>query len=534
MLADSFVAAVRDAARIEDIAGDHSHLKPASGRLFGVCPLHQEKTPSFSVDPKTGLFYCFGCGRGGDAIGLHMAVTGDDFRQAIEAIAHRYGIPVPADRADEHADLFAALNAAQMFFRGALRGSPGEQYLSARGIAEESRERYGIGYAPRGWRLLQEAMRARYSPALLVACGLAIDSGSGQPYDRFRNRITFPIRDAAGRVCGFSARALADEQPKYMNSPEGPTFRKGALLFGANEARAAARASGRIVLCEGQPDVIAADASGLPAVAPLGTALTAEQVAAVSRLARTVVVAFDPDAAGEGAARKALPALLRAGLTVYRAELPGVDLDGVLSRNGADAVRALIEGAPDALLRESAARGSTPQERANVSRHLAELLAAVRDDFLRAEYAAEIERRMGFRPILREEPAPPLAPVASALVRPLEALALELLMAEGAELPDPEELPPAEAFAEPWRLPYSAFLNLYVMRGSQPSVPELLRAMPPASTGCAALAGLAPDAACGSVRGTLSALYRRHARAALPFADEDERAHLQKILAKRY
>ena len=258
-LTPQLVQAVRDAVDIVSIASEHTRLRKAGRRYQGLCPIHKEKTPSFSVDPVQGLFYCFGCGAGGDAIKLHMLTTGDDFPAAIEALAMRYGIPLPSRAETRFAggrpeqDVEAALQAASEFFRDQLRKSTfAREYLERRRIPPELVERFGLGYAPDGFRNLLPALHPRIPQADLEAAGLVARSEQrGDFYDRFRHRLMFPIHNASGRLVGFGGRTLGDDKAKYVNTNETDRFHKGTLLYGLHLAKREIRESGRAVLCEG-------------------------------------------------------------------------------------------------------------------------------------------------------------------------------------------------------------------------------------------------------------------------------------------
>ena len=279
-LTPQLVQAVRDVVDIVDIAAEHTQLRKSGRRQMGRCPLHREKTPSFSVDPVQGLFYCFGCGRGGDAIKLHMLLSGDDFPAAIETLARRYGVPLPPPRQQRggprEPDLEPALEAAAQFFVDALKRSPETQsYLEKRQMPQELVERFGVGYAPDGWTNLLEALHPRIPLADLKAAGLVgISQKSGKYYDRFRQRLMFPIRAASGRLLGFGGRTLADDKAKYVNTHETAAFRKGYVLYGLDMAKRAIRESSTALLVEGYFDVLGAVASGVDAtVATMGAML---------------------------------------------------------------------------------------------------------------------------------------------------------------------------------------------------------------------------------------------------------------------
>jgi DNA primase len=485
------VQAVRDAVDILGIASEHTRLRKAGRRYQGLCPLHKEKTPSFSVDPVQGLFYCFGCGAGGDAIKLHMLATGDDFPAALEALATRYGIPLPSretkagGRAER--DLEGALQAAAGFFADQLRKSSfAQSYLAKRKIPPELIERFGLGYAPDGWRNLVPALQARVPIADLEAAGLVARSDKGgDPYDRFRNRLMFPIHNAAGRLVGFGGRTLGDDPAKYVNTNETDRFHKGLLLYGLHLARREIRESGRAVLCEGYFDVIGSVACGLEgSVAGMGTALTPEQAKQLSRYAEEVVVAYDGDNAGESAFRRALPLLLGEGMGVRRARFPGGhDPDSLRLAAGPEAVAAAVQDAEDAVVAEierlvptEAAR--EPRAQAAAASASVELLRPIPDAILRYSYARIAAGRMGMKveELTRRLGATGGAgagPTASAtgLSWDLEKVVLNhLLEPDRTEaVPPPEDLPSPQAFLDPeCRNIYQTFCALYARGGAPP------------------------------------------------------------------
>ncbi|HWM89393.1 MAG TPA: DNA primase [Thermoanaerobaculia bacterium] len=501
-LTPQLVQAVRDAVDVVSIASEHTRLRKAGRRYQGICPLHKEKTPSFSVDPVQGLFYCFGCGAGGDAIKLHMLATGDDFPAAIESLATRYGIPLPSreTRAGARAerDLEGALQAASEFFRDQLRKSSFAQgYLEKRRIPPELIERFGLGYAPDGWRNLIPALQARHAQipmADLEAAGLAARSEKGgEPYDRFRNRLMFPIHNASGRLVGFGGRTLGDDQAKYVNTNETDRFHKGLLLYGIHHAKREIRESGRAVLCEGYFDVIGSVACGLEgSIAGMGTALTPEQAKQLSRYAEEVVVAYDGDNAGENAFRRALPLLLAEGIGVRRARFPGGhDPDSLRLESGPEAVASAVRDAEDAVVAEierlvPPETGREPRLQAKAAASVAELLRPVPDPILRFSYAriaadrlgvpAEmLARRVGGQPDRGREdrPGTPAAQPGGmgGMEWSTEKAVIELLLdPERAEaVPPLEDLPRPEAFRDPGcRNIYQVFYALYARGGAPP------------------------------------------------------------------
>jgi len=487
-----FVQAVRDAIDIVDVASGYTKLARAGRKWKGLCPLHKEKTPSFNVDADLGFFKCFGCGAGGDAIKLHMLLTGDDFPAAMEALASRFGVPLPAPVARRggrgqgaaESDPEAVLEAAASWFRAELaRSEFARGYLERRKIPGELVERFGLGYAPEGWRNLLGALGGKYSPGDLLEVGLAArPDGGGEPYDRFRHRLIFPIRNAAGRLVGFGGRTLGDDVAKYVNTSETGRFRKGELLYGLDLAKRSLRESRRALLVEGYLDVLAAVASGLDgAVASMGTALTPEQARLLARFADEVVVGYDADEAGETAGRRALPILLGQNLAVRRMRLPGgEDPDSWRLKAGEAAVRSAVDEAEDLVLAEleraaPADLHRNPAARSKAAKSVTELLAAIPDAIVRYGYARAAAERLGVpaqlvwqrvgidaRAFGREAPAPGAAATPGRRAEE-EALRSLLLGADrGAELPAAGLLPPPEAFLDlELRKFFVAFRRLY-------------------------------------------------------------------------
>jgi DNA primase len=404
-LTPQLVQAVRDAVDVVAIASEHTRLRKAGRRYQGLCPLHKEKTPSFSVDPVQGLFYCFGCGVGGDAIKLHMLATGDDFPAAIEALAQRYAIPLPsravrAGGAPER-DLEGALAAAARFFADQLRRSAvAQSYLAGRRVSPELVERFGLGYAPEGWQGLTNALSPRVALADLEAAGL-VGRSEGRPYDRFRHRLMFPIHNQSGRLVGFGGRTLGDDKAKYINTVETERFHKGHLLYGLYQARQEIREERRAVLVEGYFDVIATVASGRSGtIAGMGTALTQEQARLLARYADEVVVAYDGDPAGEAAFERALPILLAEGLGVLRARFgEGHDPDSLRLASGEAAVAAAIDAAEDAVVlqlrRAIPAPMASARLKATQASTVVSLLEPIRDPLMRHEYARRAAEMLG-------------------------------------------------------------------------------------------------------------------------------------------
>jgi DNA primase len=331
------VESVRQAADIAEVVSGYTDLRQRGARHLGLCPFHDERTPSFSVDSGEGLYYCFGCQAGGDVFGFLMEKEGLEFREAVEQLADRYGVELAFDTQDPGEDqrrrgrerLLELLAKTAEFYQRYLwesdEGKAARTYLEGRGLQRPALEEFGVGFAPSAWdRLLVRAQKGGFSVRELHDAGLAQRGRNGGTYDRFRGRIMFPLRNTRGRVLGFGARALRDDQqPKYVNSPETPVYRKGRSLFGIDLARQHATRSGRVIVVEGYTDVIALHQAGIRnTVASMGTALTEEQVAELARLARTVLLAFDADRSGRDAMLRAQRAAQGRGVDLKVIPLP--------------------------------------------------------------------------------------------------------------------------------------------------------------------------------------------------------------------
>lgn len=353
------VDSVRDAADIVRVVSDYVPLKRAGARLKGLCPFHQEKTPSFSVDPERQLFYCFGCQTGGDVFKFVMLYDGLEFRESVEHLANRFGIALPTGRSsDDPAARFRAMNktAADRFrslLAGSESGAKARAYLERRGLSDETVGKLGIGYAPDAWEAVAAHLRSKqFTDKEMHAGGLVLPRKSGNGfYDRFRDRLIFPICDIQGRTVAFGGRILGDGQPKYINSPESPTYVKGEHLYGLDLSREAIRREGFAIVVEGYLDAAALIQAGFDnVVASLGTAFTPAQARLLARYADRVVVSYDGDAAGAKATARSLDLLLERGFEVRVVALPsGLDPDDYIRENGADAYGKLLRQAPEYL-----------------------------------------------------------------------------------------------------------------------------------------------------------------------------------------
>ena len=341
-------------ADIVEVVGRRVQLKKAGREFKACCPFHDEKTPSFTVSPGKGFYHCFGCGAHGTAIGFLMEFDHMSFVEAIESLAHSMGVDVPRSESDKPArrydELFSLMDTVSRHWQAALKDSQAAvKYVKQRGIDGSTAKRFGIGYAPDGWsNVLDKFGKSPEAIERLLATGLIIRRDNGQHYDRFRDRIMFPIRDARGRIIGFGGRALGDGEPKYLNSPETVLFHKGRELYGLYEARQALRNIEQLVVVEGYMDAVGLARHGIDfAVATLGTATTSEHLNRLFRLTENVCFAFDGDRAGKAAAWRALENALpqiREGRQIRFLFLPeGEDPDSFVNAHGADEFVKLID-----------------------------------------------------------------------------------------------------------------------------------------------------------------------------------------------
>jgi DNA primase len=472
LIPDETIRLVRDRVDIVALVGRFVSLKPSGRSHKGLCPFHSEKTPSFVVNAERQTFKCFGCDAGGTAITFLMRVENLSFPEALRQLAAEVGVEIPEETGGERGvaeRVYEANALAQALYREALRapGNPGADYLARRGIDAASIERFGIGFAPDAWEHLARRLREHGIPdAVAEQAGLVAERRSGGHYDRLRGRVTFPIRDVRGRVVGFGGRAVASgQEPKYLNTPESPVFRKREAFFGLPDALEPIRRTERAVVVEGYFDLVALERAGVPgALATCGTALTPEHARQLRRRTRRVVLLFDGDEAGQRAMERALEVLLPEELRVHAAVLPaGMDPDDLLAREGALALRELVQGAPAALdvaIRRAVARGcSSPAEKADAVAALAPTLSLVPAPVERGAWEERLALAVGtekrhveaaVRAARRGEDPHAAVPiparrVSSADERKLRLLARVLL--DHAELADRAPLAAAEAFA---------------------------------------------------------------------------------------
>jgi DNA primase len=403
-LNDSIIAQVRSAADIVDFVSQVTPLKLAGKSYKGLCPFHREKTPSFHVDRDKGLFYCFGCGTGGDVFKFLALTERFTFPEAVEHVASRVGIELPRRRKttkeSDKDDLLEVVDEASEAFHQALGfpDNPARKYLDDRRVAEEIIKKYGFGYAPDSWDYILTRLARKHGEKALELAGLIMPrkSGSGY-YDRFRNRLMIPIHSETGALVGFGGRSLDGSDPKYLNSPESELFNKSRLLYNLHRSKDAMRRIDRAILVEGYFDAIAIDHAGVPGVvASMGTSLTTGQASLLRRYTTRVVIAYDGDDAGRAATLRAAPVLLSAGLTVSALDLQGEkDPDSVVQKHGVDRFLELLSNATDIFefaLREWAGnvKALTGREKSDRVEAFMPLLGAVVDPVVRNDAAQRI------------------------------------------------------------------------------------------------------------------------------------------------
>src|SRR5579862_8102828 len=420
--AGSLADRVKQQADIVRVIGEYVRLKKGGQNFVGLCPFHSEKTPSFAVHPVKQIYHCFGCGAGGDVFKFVMEMDRCDFMEAVRAVAEKCGIalPHPRERSPEErreqqqrTALVEMHREAAAFFakqlEGTLEGKAARAYLEDRGLDAETIARFGLGYAPSGGDVLARHLKSRYAEKLVESSGLVAREPSGRVYDRFRRRIMFPIANESGKVIAFGGRALGDDLPKYLNSPETPIYSKSGVLYHLDRAKEGMRQADAVVLVEGYMDTIAVARAGIAnVVASCGTSLTESQVKLISRFTRRVIVNYDPDTAGQAATERSLGILLEQNCDVRVLALPGgKDPDSFVRSEGAAAYRKLLEAAPpylDYLIGRAKRPGlATAEEKLRAVNFLLPFVQRIPDALLRSEWASRIAQQLRVEePVLRE------------------------------------------------------------------------------------------------------------------------------------
>jgi DNA primase len=422
LISSESVERVKQAADIIEVISAHTDLRRQGARYVGLCPFHDERTPSFSVEPQEKLYHCFGCGVGGDVIKFVEEKDGLNFAEAVELLADRYGVEIEREQEDPRAEakrqrrrrLEELLERAAAFYSSYLweseEAGKARDYLGQRGLREEVLRDFGVGYAPSAWdKLLVRGQRAGFSVEELRGVGLVQRGRSGGEYDRFRERIMFPIRDRRGRVLGFGGRAMrSDQGAKYVNTAETEFFHKSQILYGVDRAKAAIAKAGRAVVVEGYTDVLALHQAGIEeAVGVMGTAITGEQVAALSGMVEEVVLALDADAAGQEAMLRAQTVAAGRRMRLRVAAMPaGEDpAEMMAAEGGAERFRDLLESAEELVAFQvglvlSRTDVGSPAERDRALAEVAPVLAGLGESAGREDLVRRVAERLDLEPAM--------------------------------------------------------------------------------------------------------------------------------------
>jgi DNA primase len=418
----SLAERVKQQADIVRVVGEYVRLKKSGQNFTGLCPFHSEKTPSFAVHPVKQIYHCFGCGAGGDVFKFVMEMDRCEFPEAMRTVAEKCGIALPSPRErspeqrreqSQRTALLEMHREAAAFFRrqleGTAEGKAARGYLADRGLDDDAMARFGLGYAPSGGEALARHLRAKYPEKLLDSSGLISSDPGGRRYDRFRRRIMFPIANESGKIVAFGGRALGDDLPKYLNSPETSIYTKSSVLYHLDRAKEAMRQRDAVVLVEGYMDAIAVARAGISyVIASCGTSLTEMQVKLLGRFTRRVIVNYDPDTAGQVATERSLSILLEQSCDVRVLALPGgKDPDSFIRSQGAEAYAKLLEAAPPYLdyliARVQRAGIATAEEKLRAVNFLLPYVQRIPNALLRSEWASRIAQQLRVeQPVLRE------------------------------------------------------------------------------------------------------------------------------------
>lgn len=416
---DSFIEELLARNDISDVVSSYVQLGRKGGNLFGLCPFHNEKTPSFSVSPDKQIYHCFGCGKGGGVINFIMEIENLGYPDAIRFLANRVGMAVPEDDRGESGQLrrrIVSLNKeAARFYNSLLKeetGKTARAYLEKRRITPQTATRFGLGAAPNEWDALIKAMKKRgYDEYELVQAGLAVKNAKGRVYDKFRDRLIFPVISVSGEVLGFGGRTLSDAEPKYLNSPETIAFSKRRTLYGINLAKNTKR--GNFILCEGNIDVVTLHQAGFDnAVASMGTSLTTDQTRLISRYAKEIIICYDNDPAGIKATDRALEILKNSEFSVKVLKLPDrmvdgekkkIDADDFIKLYGPAAFERLINGSENhieykLMNLQSKYDLSSPEEKVEFLKAAGQMIARLSSPVEREVYGGRAAQAAGISP----------------------------------------------------------------------------------------------------------------------------------------
>ncbi len=419
--AGSFADRVKQQADIVRVVGEYVRLKKSGQNFTGLCPFHSEKSPSFAVHPTKQIYHCFGCGVGGDVFKFVMEMEKCAFPDSIRIVAEKCGIAIPRQKErspeerrenQQRTALVEMHREAQTFFvkqiEGTLEGKAARAYLEDRGVDKAAIDRFGIGYAPSGGDLLLRHFKAKYQEKLLAESGLISRGENGRMFDRFRRRITFPISNESGKIVAFGCRALGDDMPKYLNSPETPIYSKSNVLYHLDRAKEALRRSDFAVLVEGYMDAIAVARAGISnVVASCGTSLAEPQIKLLGRFTRRVIVNYDPDTAGQTATERSISLLLEQDFEVRVLALPGkADPDKFIREQGAESYIKLLKEAPpyvDYLIARARHMDLTTGEgKQRAVNFLLPYVQKIPNRLLRSEWATRIAQQLRLdEPVLR-------------------------------------------------------------------------------------------------------------------------------------
>lgn len=408
---------IKSRAQIVDIVSEYVTLRKRGRNYIGLCPFHREKTPSFTVNPEKQIFYCFGCGEGGNVISFLMKMNTMTFPEAVRSLAGKVGViipvsdPTPGEKkkiSEREAVHRINMAAAEFFFAGlsSKRGRNAREYLKKRGISDPVVKKYFLGHAPDEWRELKGHFEKKGIPLELAGkAGLIVFPDTGQPYDRFRNRLIFPIQDLNGKVVAFGGRILGEGEPKYLNSPESPVYTKGRTLYGLYQSRDDVRRADAVIIVEGYFDLLALWNAGVTNVAAtLGTALTRDQAALIRRFTRNVIMIFDPDEAGIHAVERGLQIFLEEQMEAKIVILPDKrDPADFVSESGGDALRGLIGGARsmvDYYIDHVIGGKKTLEEKLRSARESVSFFAGIADPIQRGLFIRRVAERLGIEEAL--------------------------------------------------------------------------------------------------------------------------------------